>query len=418
MKIAVWHNLPSGGGKRSLYDHVRGLVARGHMVEAWCPSTADQSYLPLSKIIPEHILSFDWQPSDVDRRLLRYRATYRNVVGKIEAMDRHCLQCANEINKGGFDLLFVNSCMFFRVSSIGRCVNLPKVIYLQEPYRPLYEAMPKLPWLAVPARDGRARGLPHLQDFVYNLVQVQALRVQAREEWLNAQAFDEILVNSYYSRESVLRAYGLESHVCYLGVDTDLFRPLGIPREDFVVGVGGVHFSKGIDRAVRAIATITKTKRPKFVWLGNFSDRRYQQDVEKLAANLGVDLVFKIPVPPTELVDPLSRASVMIYTPRLEPLGLAPLEANACGTPVVAIAEGGVRETIVDGVNGLLLPSADPKAIGDAVLRLLMDPQLVSRIGSSARHHIVENWSLGAAVNRLENNLISVCGHVENVHSS
>jgi len=35
MKIAVWHNLPSGGGKRALYHHVRGLVERGHRVESW-----------------------------------------------------------------------------------------------------------------------------------------------------------------------------------------------------------------------------------------------------------------------------------------------------------------------------------------------------------------------------------------------
>src|SRR6266446_7167318 len=46
VKIAVWHNLPSGGGKRALYYHVRGLVERGHTVESWCPPTADQSYLP------------------------------------------------------------------------------------------------------------------------------------------------------------------------------------------------------------------------------------------------------------------------------------------------------------------------------------------------------------------------------------
>src|SRR5229473_3089346 len=56
MKIAIWHNLPSGGGKRALYDHVRGLVARGHEVEGWCPPTADRSYLPLSTIVPEHVV--------------------------------------------------------------------------------------------------------------------------------------------------------------------------------------------------------------------------------------------------------------------------------------------------------------------------------------------------------------------------
>ena len=61
MKIAVWHNLPSGGGKRALYDHVSGLVARGHEVEVWAPPTAHREYLPLGRIVREHIVPLDHQ---------------------------------------------------------------------------------------------------------------------------------------------------------------------------------------------------------------------------------------------------------------------------------------------------------------------------------------------------------------------
>ena len=56
MRIAVWHNLPSGGGKRALYDHVRGLVTRGHTVEAWCPPSANCEFLSLSSLIREHVV--------------------------------------------------------------------------------------------------------------------------------------------------------------------------------------------------------------------------------------------------------------------------------------------------------------------------------------------------------------------------
>jgi hypothetical protein len=63
MRIAIWHNLPSGGGKRALYYHVWGLVERGHSVEAWCPPSADQTYLPLGALIREHITPMDWRPS-------------------------------------------------------------------------------------------------------------------------------------------------------------------------------------------------------------------------------------------------------------------------------------------------------------------------------------------------------------------
>ncbi|MHB1599044.1 MAG: hypothetical protein ACYCXY_09175 [Acidimicrobiales bacterium] len=56
MRIAVWHNLPSGGGKRALYDQIRGLLELGHYVESWCPPSADQSFLPLGDLVTEHVV--------------------------------------------------------------------------------------------------------------------------------------------------------------------------------------------------------------------------------------------------------------------------------------------------------------------------------------------------------------------------
>jgi len=59
LRIAIWHNLPSGGGKRAMFDQVRGLTSRGHYVEAWCPPTANQTFLPLSTLIKEHIVPLE-----------------------------------------------------------------------------------------------------------------------------------------------------------------------------------------------------------------------------------------------------------------------------------------------------------------------------------------------------------------------
>ena len=61
----------------------------------------------------------------------------------------------------------------------------------------------------------------------------------------------------------------------------------------------------------------------------------------------------------------------MIYTPRLEPFGYAPLEANLCGLPVIGIAEGGVRETIIDGINGFLTPTEDSERLGNIITQLM-----------------------------------------------
>src|SRR6266542_5380577 len=92
MKIAVWHNLPSGGGKRALFDHVRGLVERGHTVKSWCPSTADQTYLPLSQLIEERVLPFASKSRVSKNRLSVIAYPYRDVSEKLDEMDRHCLK--------------------------------------------------------------------------------------------------------------------------------------------------------------------------------------------------------------------------------------------------------------------------------------------------------------------------------------
>src|SRR5438552_11953991 len=175
MRIAVWHNLPSGGGKRALYDHVRGLTERGHTVEAWCPPTADREYCPLSELVREHLVRTSWPPNG---KLSSYT---RGFYGATGAMDHHCRQCAEEISRGNFDLLIANSCKFLAVSSIGRHVKIPAVLYLQEPRRHFYEALPRLPWVAHDFTRGWWRSPGNLRRRAESFLRAQAVRVQARE---------------------------------------------------------------------------------------------------------------------------------------------------------------------------------------------------------------------------------------------
>ncbi len=404
MRIAVWHNLPSGGGKRALYDHVRGLVGRGHTVESWCPPTADQSYLPLNEFIPEHVRPFDWQPLAQKKLPAKLNALRPDFLTRIDALDRHCRLCADEINRGKFDLLFANSSLYQAVSSIGRYARPLKVIYLQEPVRELYEAMPDPLWQALPAADSYVSASFAL-NYLKDLVKVQSLRVLMREEVLNARAFDVMLVNSFYSRESILRAYGVDAKVCYLGVDTDKFVDLNLRRENYVVGLGAFVKLKNVEFALRSLAEVPESRRPRLVWVGNAADPLYLEAMKQLALTLKVDFEPRVKIADDELIAILNRAMLMIYCSRLEPFGFAPLEANACGVPVLAVAEGGVRETIVGGVNGLLVDS-DPRRMADAVIRLMDDPEYARRLGRTARQHVVEQWSVEAAVGRLEQKLL------------
>ncbi len=389
MKIAVWHNLPSGGGKRALFQHVEGLLLRGHEVEVWCPPTANQAYLPLGGIVPEHVVELPGASGNVHRSRPR----------DLRNLDRHCRACADEISRGGFDVFFAGPCIMTRSAPIARHVSIPSVLYLQEPHRELYECFPDLPWRALPPAPLSPR---RILKIFHDRRQIARNRIRAREEWQNAKAFDAILVNSLFSRESVRRAYGLPASVCYLGIDTDRFAPKPVERESFVVSVGGLAFGKGADRVVRSLGAIDASRRPELVWIANFEMPEYRQEIEELANALGVQLSVRVDVSDDELIDTLSRCLAMIYLPVLEPFGFAPLEANACGAPVVAIAEGGVRETVVDGVNGRLVPDEDPEVIGSALLQWIDDPAEAARFGTQARKHVVDHWGRQAADDRLE----------------
>jgi glycosyltransferase involved in cell wall biosynthesis len=363
MKIAVWHNLPSGGGKRALWHHVAGLISRGHEVQSWCPATADQEFLPLSRLCTEHVLPFNHQSKSKASLGLWHL---------LKEMDAHCRECARQMEGQGFDVLFANCCSFFATTPIARHARLPSVLYLGEPHREFYEALPKLLWLTM-TEKGKGLRRFRVARLVANWVRLHAMRVQAQAEISNAEAFDRILVNSLFSRESVLRAYGLDAQVCYLGVDTERFQPSGEPVEDYVIGLSAIGY-----------------------------DGRYRNEVTELAKSLKVRFEIRQMVSDQELVSLLSRAIAMLYTSRLEPFGLAPLEANACGVPVVAIAEGGVRESIEHGRNGLLVSTAEPEDLASALVAILSDPSLAREMRSKARDVVVSRWGLEAGISRLE----------------
>lgn len=81
---------------------------------------------------------------------------------------------------------------------------------------------------------------------------------------------------------------------------------------------------------------------------------------------------------------------------------LTALEAMACGKALVTTAGGELAETIVDGVNGRIVPPDDPEALADAVVDLLQHPAEAERIGAAAREHVLEAFSADVMIRKLE----------------
>lgn len=385
MRIAIWHNLPSGGGKRALYNHVRALKENGHFLEAWTTDMSSSDYLPLSELIVENRKKIKQEYEnlwDIINPIKREQQI-------IKLLNEHCLECVKEIESKKFDLVFANSCGISYMPYIGKFTKLPRIVYLGEPYRPLYEAMPENIWKA-PYQILKLKKIKRIvSDFLINY----SRRIKVLNEIEAAKSYQKILVNSLFSRENVIRSYGLDATVCYLGIDTGNFEPTVLKKEPYVVGLGFISSIKSVHKAIEIISEIPKEIRPVLKWIANGLDKTYLEEMIVLSKRLKVDFQYFFNISDLDLVKIISNAAIMIYTPRLEPFGLAPLEANACGTYVVAIAEGGVRESISNGINGTLINGYKIKEFADVITLFVTDLNYAKTKGNEARIFVEENWN-------------------------
>ncbi|MGW9308038.1 glycosyltransferase [Saccharomonospora azurea] len=173
------------------------------------------------------------------------------------------------------------------------------------------------------------------------------------------------------------------------GVDLDRFTPSGPvePRTHRyrIVSVGRLVPRKGFDVAIAALRSLPETE---LIIAGGPQEGRLAEDKEaarllRFAAELGVaDRVqLRGQVSRADVPALLRSADVVVCTPWYEPFGIVPLEAMACGVPVVASAVGGLTDTVVDGVTGLHVPPKRPEALASAVRRLLSDAALRDAYG-------------------------------------
>ncbi len=184
-------------------------------------------------------------------------------------------------------------------------------------------------------------------------------------------------------------------HVVPCGVDRTVFAPFGAaPARGMalrLLAVGRLVERKGFDTAIAALAALATgpgAVDAELVVAGGPPAGDLARDPEAcrlqtLAAALGVaDRVHLLGrVSQVELAAQLRAADIVVVPPVYEPFGLVPLEAMACGRPVVGSAVGGLLDTVEDGVNGLLVAPRDAPALAAALRRLAGDEDLRHRLG-------------------------------------
>lgn len=140
-------------------------------------------------------------------------------------------------------------------------------------------------------------------------------------------------------------------------------------------------------------------------------DGPQRAEVQALFTGLPADRITWLGQLPREAVaDLLSRAAVYVWPGCGEAYGLAYLEAQAAGVPVVAQAVAGVPEVVMDRLTGLLTPDGDPAAFASAIVACLTDGEMRTRMAPAARRRVHEKHEMAGAARRLDRLLKEVVG--------
>ena len=194
---------------------------------------------------------------------------------------------------------------------------------------------------------------------------LRALLSQWRQwDWIAAQRVDRYVANSRTTADRVRRYLGRESTVLHPPVEVERFTPT-TPGEHYVV-LAELMAHKRIDIAVRAFSRLGLP----LVVIGDGPEGR------RLRRIAGPTVSFTGRVSDTRVAELLARARALVVT-ACEEFGIAAVEALAAGRPVIALAEGGVRESVAEGMTGAFYRHNDPEALAEAVLRfdaLAVDP--------------------------------------------
>ncbi len=173
-----------------------------------------------------------------------------------------------------------------------------------------------------------------------------------------SRKIDLFLANSQNVRRRIRECYGRNSVVVYPPVDVERFR-VGERSEDFFLIVSRLVAYKRIDLAVEAFTRMGK----RLVVIGDGPDRA------RLEAMAGPTVEFLGRAPDEVVTAKMETCRAYVF-PGSEDFGIVPVEAQACGKPVIAYRDGGALETVVEGKTGVFFDRPEPEALAAAVLEL------------------------------------------------
>lgn len=245
-----------------------------------------------------------------------------------------------------------------------------------------------------------------------------AVRVIGEEQVVDVAT--RLVANTHREAAELIEHYEADAQrvdVIHPGVDLDVFNrgegkesaraKMQLAVDDFVLlFVGRIQPLKAPDVLLNAVAELIKMRpnvqsKLKVLICGGPSGTglEHPQSLSDLASKLGISpmVEFLLPRPANELVDLYRAADLVVVPSHSESFGLVAVEAQACGTPVVAAAVGGLVTAVKNDYSGLLLGNHQPKNWAMTILQLLEKPELRAQMSQNAINHASKfSWTVTA----------------------
>ncbi|MEX0594547.1 MAG: glycosyltransferase [Patescibacteria group bacterium] len=241
-----------------------------------------------------------------------------------------------------------------------------------------------------------------------------------------AQLSDSVLSTSPYEREDITKYYGVSSHniaVIPAGIDAKTYYPINksvarrtIQRpadEKIVLYVGRIEWRKGIGTLISALAKVIEAKKIdtsnlKLLIVGRTvgPEKKEVKRLKQLAQHLGIAerIIYTGSKDASQLRHYYSAADVCVVPSYYEPFGIVPLEAMACGTPVIASKVGGLRYTVKNKKAGLLVPPRNPKGLSRAINNILgNEDHYIKSVSQYARDVVLKEFVWPAVAKEASN---------------
>lgn len=215
----------------------------------------------------------------------------------------------------------------------------------------------------------------------------------------NLKKADYILSTSQVMAKETMKYTCKSISITPFGVDTELFKPMVVPKSDeFVIGnVKTLQPKYGIDVLIKATDIVIKNNPGKKIRLEIYGEGQQKEELVLLTESLGIKdkVSFKGFVQNDQLPIVYNSVSVSVSVSDSESFGVVAVEAMACGCPVVTSDADGFTEVVKNGETGFIVPKRNPEATAIAIQKFIDNPNLRKIMGDFGRERVkkIYDWN-------------------------